>query len=132
MNGEVRMKRILIVDDQQAICTMIRTLFTDNKDYSFAEAYNGVEAQELVRKESFDLVITDVIMPDCDGIELIMTLLRQQPDLKVIVISGGGRVRAEHYLNLAEKLGATRVFEKPLDSGELRTAVDELLSEPSA
>lgn len=126
------MKRILIVDDQQAICTMVRALFADRKDYSFAEAYNGIEAQDLVHKESFDLVITDVIMPDCDGIELVMALRRERPNLKVIVISGGGRVRAEHYLHLAEKLGAARAFEKPLDPAEFRTAVEELLNEPSA
>jgi len=110
---------------------MIRTLFTDNTDYSFVEAYNGVEAQALADKEPFDLMITDVIMPDCDGIELIMTLRREQPDLKVIVISGGGRVRAEHYLSLAEKLGVNRVFEKPLDPVKFREAVEKLLNEPS-
>ncbi len=126
------MKRILIVDDQQAICTMVRAMFEDNDDYRFAEAHDGVEAQALVDKESFDLVITDVIMPDCDGIELIMTLFRKHPDLKIIVISGGGRVRAEHYLNLAEKLGATCVFEKPLDPVKFRKTVEELLNEPSA
>jgi len=107
------MKRILIVDDQQAICTMVRAMFEDNDDYRFAEAH-------------------DVIMPDCDGIELIMTLFRKHPDLKIIVISGGGRVRAEHYLNLAEKLGATCVFEKPLDPVKFRKTVEELLNEPSA
>jgi len=68
-------------------------------------------------------------MPDCDGIELVMSVRKKLPDIKVIVMSGGGRVRADHYLNLAEKLGAARVFEKPFNTAELRETVSELLSE---
>lgn len=125
------MKQILIADDQEEICTMIRALFRDRPDYHFETAQNGLQALEKAGRCTFDLVITDVIMPDCDGIELIMKLRRTKPDLKIMVMSGGGRVRAEHYLGLAEKLGAARVFEKPVDPFALKAAVDEALAGPA-
>jgi CheY-like chemotaxis protein len=120
-------KRILLVDDEEAIRNMVRTLL-GSELYEFGEAVNGLEAQALLEKQKFDLIISDVIMPDCDGIELVMAIRRKLPDIKVIIMSGGGRVRAGHYLDLASKLGAARVFEKPFDTAALRQAVKELLS----
>jgi DNA-binding NtrC family response regulator len=119
-------KKILLVDDEEAIRKMVRVILGD-EFYEFAEASNGLDAQVLLGKQPFDLIITDVIMPDCDGIELVMAVRRKLPDIKVIVMSGGGRVRAGHYLDLAGKLGAARVFEKPFDTAALRQAVRELL-----
>lgn len=119
-------KKILLVDDEEAIRRMVRVILGDEL-YGFAEAGNGLDAQKLLEKEAFDLVITDVIMPDCDGIELVMAIRRKFPEMKVIVMSGGGRVRAGHYLDLAGKLGAAKVFEKPFDTLALRRAVQELL-----
>ncbi len=122
------LKNILLVDDEESIRKMVRAVLGE-EEYAFTEASNGVEALEIMETQSFDLIITDVIMPDCDGIELVMTVRKKLPDIKVIVMSGGGRVRADHYLNLAEKLGAARVFEKPFNTAELRETVSELLSE---
>jgi len=121
-------KNILLVDDEESIRKMVRAVLGEEK-YVFTEASNGVEALAIMEAKSFDLIITDVIMPGCDGIELVMTVRKKLPDIKVIVMSGGGRVRADHYLNLAEKLGAARVFEKPFNTAELRGTVSELLSE---
>ncbi len=122
------LKNILLVDDEESIRKMVRAVLGE-KEYAFTEASNGVEALEMMETQSFDLILTDVIMPDCDGIELVMSVRKKLPDIKVIVMSGGGRVRADHYLNLAEKLGAARVFEKPFNTAELRETVSELLSE---
>lgn len=119
-------KRILLVDDEEAIRKMVLAVLGDER-YSFTEATNGAEALHILETASFDLIITDVIMPDCDGIELVMTVRKKLPDIKVIVMSGGGRVQANHYLNLAQKLGATRVFEKPFDTLEFRQAAHDLL-----
>lgn len=121
-------KKILLVDDEEAIRKMVRAILGEDH-YDFAESSNGLEAQVLLDKQPFDLVISDVIMPDCDGIELVMAIRRKLPEVKVIIMSGGGRVRAGHYLDLAGKLGASRVFEKPFDTSALRKAVQELLSE---
>jgi CheY-like chemotaxis protein len=120
-------KKILLVDDEDVIRKMVSVIL-GSELYEFAEASNGLEAQALLEKEPFDLIISDVIMPDCDGIELVMAIRRKLPDIKVIVMSGGGRVRAGHYLDLANKLGAARVFEKPFDTAALRQAVKELLA----
>lgn len=122
-------KKILLVDDEESIRKMVRTILGE-ECYEIAEAANGLEAQKQLGKQNFDLVITDVIMPDCDGIELVMSVRRKQPGLQVIVMSGGGRVRAGHYLDLAAKLGAACVFEKPFDTAVLRQTVQDLLSEP--
>jgi DNA-binding NtrC family response regulator len=122
------MKNILLVDDEASIRTMVRAILSD-PEYSFVEAANGKEALEILETKAFDLIITDVIMPDCDGIELVMTVRRKLPGVKIVVMSGGGRVRADHYLNLAEKLGAAHVFEKPFNTTELRETVSSLLAE---
>ena len=125
------MKRILLVDDEAAIRAMVGVvLAADGRE--FVEAVNGTEAQEILENSEFDLVISDVIMPDCDGIELVMAIRRKLPKVPVIIMSGGGRVQAAHYLNLAEKLGAVKVFEKPFNTVELRAAVAELLGDVEA
>ena len=120
-------KNILIVDDEAAIRKMVRVILGGDL-YDFGEAANGLDAQALMEKQKFDLIITDVIMPDCDGIELVMAVRQKQRDIKIIVMSGGGRVRAGHYLELAGKLGAARMLEKPFDTVTLRQTVQELLS----
>ena len=120
-------KKILLADDEEAIRKMVRVILGDGL-YEFEEAGNGLDAQKILEKQAFDLIISDVIMPDCDGIELVMAVRRKLPDIKVIVMSGGGRVRASHYLDLANKLGAARVFEKPFDTAALRQAVKDLLN----
>ncbi len=120
------MKNILLVDDEEPIRRMVRAVL-NNTEYAFEEASDGVKALALLESHSFDLIITDVVMPDCDGIELVISVRKKLPDIKVIVMSGGGRIRADHYLVLAEKLGAARVFEKPFDTTELRETVSEFL-----
>lgn len=122
------MKRILLVDDEEAIRSMVRVVLKAD-DREFVEASNGTEAQKILEGSSFDLIISDVIMPDCDGIELVMMIRRKLPKVPVIIMSGGGRVQATHYLNLAEKLGAAKVFEKPFNTAELRAAVSDLLDD---
>lgn len=121
-------KKILLVDDEESIRRMVRVILGEDR-YEFAEADNGLKAQAVLENHPAELIITDVIMPDCDGIELVMAIRKKLPDIKVVVMSGGGRVRAGHYLDLAEKLGAARVFEKPFDPSLLRQTVEELLAE---
>lgn len=122
------MKKILLVDDDAAIRSMLSVLLK-TETRSFVEASNGMDAQEFLENDSFDLIISDVIMPDCDGIELIMALRRKRPGVPVIIMSGGGRVDASHYLDLAKKLGAVQVFEKPFKTSELQSVVAEELGE---
>ncbi len=92
------------------------------------EARNGKEGLELFPDACADLVITDIVMPEKEGLEVLMELRKQKPPVKIIVISGGTRNRSGGYLRTATALGAPKVLEKPFSNGELMNAVNELLS----
>jgi DNA-binding response OmpR family regulator len=96
--------------------------------YDVDVAENGRKAVRMMGKEPADLVITDIMMPDQDGIQTILELKRENPDVKIMAISGGGNVVPGSYLYQAEKLGADRVLAKPLQLDEVLEAVVELLS----
>ncbi len=119
------MPHILIIDDDPQVCKMLETYFT-RKGYDISVAYNGVEGLKKYKKLIPDLVITDLVMPEKEGIETLMDLQRLNPDVNVIAISGGGRIGAESYLELAGELGAKRVFEKPINFDALLNAVKSL------
>ncbi len=74
-------------------------------------------------------MITDIIMPEMDGIETIMALRREFPEVKIIAISGGSRIGPREFLNLARVLGAHRTLHKPFALQDMMQAVDELLGE---
>jgi len=117
-------KKILLVDDEAAIRRMARAVLGE-EFYEITEEGNGLDAQARLEKQKFDLIITDIIMPGCDGIDLAIDVRSKHPDTKIIIMSG--RVRSAHYFDLAEKLGATRVVEKPFDTEAFRKVVHELL-----
>jgi YesN/AraC family two-component response regulator len=120
------MKKILIVEDDQMLReTLVEVLSNDN--YELYEAENGEQGLDLVQIENFDLVITDILMPHKDGLEVIMHLKKLSPQTKIIAISGGGRVMATDYLNIAEKFGCDETFIKPFNNKELLEKVDLLL-----
>lgn len=102
--------RILVVDDdavvRKVLCEMLKT-----NGYEVAEAANGKQALDNSQKARFDLVITDLVMPEIEGIETIKTLRREQPELKIVAMSGafGGE-----YLTIAGLLGAHATLQKPL------------------
>jgi len=101
----------------------------ESKNHEVVEAQNGKVGLRLYRKNSTDLVVTDILMPDKEGIETIRELRRDFPEVKIIAISGGGRLGLERYLKLAKKMGAQRTLEKPFNGNELNEVVRELLSE---
>lgn len=106
------MKRILVVDDEVQIRTML-TQMLEQEGYSVHTAENGEEGLAQVGRHTFDLVITDMIMPVKDGLKFIMELVRDYPDLKILAISGGGAIKAERYLTMAGYLGDIATLEKP-------------------
>ena len=89
-------------------------------------ALNGKEGMLLFEKNKPDLVISDIIMPEKEGLETIFELRRMYPDLKIIAISGGGRIGPDGYLPGAKLLGANMVFQKPLDQKEFVNAVESI------
>ena len=120
------MTKILIIDDDNQFRTMLRQLLERN-GYEIKEASGGKEGIELYRKSPTDLIITDLIMPGKDGIETIQEFKKDFPDIKIIAISGGGRLVPQDYLHLAKMLGAQHTLTKPIELPELLKAIEELL-----
>ena len=120
------MTRILVIDDDDQFRGMIREILV-REGYEVVDAPNGKEGIRRYQEEPADLIITDIIMPEKEGVETIMELNRNFPDVKIIAISGGGRIGPEEYLHMAKKLGAQRTFAKPVGREELLKGVREVL-----
>ncbi|PID71682.1 MAG: response regulator [Desulfobulbus propionicus] len=118
--------RILVIDDDEQMRTLIRQVM-EWAGYEVVEANNGREGMRLQQQIKADLVITDLIMPEQEGLETITALKSLYANTKIIAISGGGRIGPEAYLPAAKELGADRVFSKPFNVQELAAAVKELL-----
>ena len=122
------MKRILIIDDDVVMREIIKEAL-EPQDYHLEEAPNGKIGLNLHKENPFDLVITDIIMPEMEGLETILALKRISSRLKIIAISGGGTIGPGEYLQMADKFGAHRVLVKPFDRQEIVDAVSQLLEE---
>ena len=120
------MKKILIIDDEPYILLMLKKML-ERAGYEVDLASNGREGMDLFKKKTTDLVITDIIMPDKEGLELIIEMKKQRPGLKIIAMSGGGRISPDSYLECAMHFGAEKVFQKPFRQKELVSAVRELI-----
>ena len=124
------MEKILIIDDETPIRSMVR-LILERAGYTVREAQDGIEGMRVFRETPADLVITDLIMPNKDGIGMIIELKKDFPALKIIAMSGGGLNRPEGYLRGAQKLGAACTLSKPLNRNDLLRAVRDTLKSPS-
>ncbi len=124
------MAQIVLIEDDVQFRTMLR-MTLERAGHEVVEANNGDEGIAQVEHVSPDLVITDLVMPEKEGLETIMELWQAHPDLPIIAISGGGaKVDAEMALSCAQAFGAMRTFSKPLDREKLLAAVKELVPEP--
>ncbi|HER08854.1 MAG TPA: response regulator [Bacteroides sp.] len=125
------MSKILIIDDEPYILMMLKKML-EKAGYETDLASNGKEGMDLFKKDPSDLVITDIIMPEKEGLETIREMKRIHPHLKIIAMSGGGKISAENYLETASIFGATRIIEKPFTQNEMVSAVNELMDPGSA
>lgn len=125
------MTKILVIDDdpnvRQMICRML-----EREGYEVESAANGREGYEKFQACPADLVITDIIMPEQEGIETIRLLKAQHPDCRIIAISGGGRMGPSDYLSMAKLLGASLTISKPFDRMQLLSSVKQALAESVA
>ena len=124
------MARILVIDDEELARYTIREIL-DSAGHEVVEADNGVKGVELQDAQPFDLIVTDVLMPEKEGIETILDVLQDHPRQKIIAISGGGRDRYLGYLETARRLGASRTLAKPFSKSELLESVDYCLTRPA-
>ena len=123
------MALILIIEDDDQTRGVLK-LMVEREGYDVLEADDGLEGIKLFRENAVDLIITDIIMFEKDGITTIMEVRKDSPNVKIIAISGGARVGPEVYLQLADRVGADRTLTKPIDRKELLNTIDELLQPP--
>jgi CheY-like chemotaxis protein len=122
------MLRILIIDDEDQFRSMLRQVL-ERAGYEVVEAQDGNEGIQRFREAPMDLIITDILMPGKEGLETIMDLRREFPQVKIMAISGGGRTGDLNFLELAKQLGAQSALQKPFDQEEFLDAVQEVLQE---
>ena len=123
------MANILIIDDDTAIQSVF-SQYLQALGHNIVTATNGKDGIALLNKQPPELIITDIMMPEMDGLELVNYIRNNYPKLPVIAISGGMQMATINFLPFAEKFGACRVFEKPVSLPMLREAVEELLESP--
>ena len=116
---------ILIIEDDRDLREMLRSALL-RKDYTVLEADNGKEALINFKPGVTDLVVTDLLMPEEDGLKVIMQMREMKPEIKVIAISGGGKAGPGSYLRMAKALGADSVFPKPFSVNDLVNRIDDL------
>lgn len=122
------MKRILVIDDDVQMRQMLKQML-ERQGYEVVEASDGKQGLALYRQTPTDLIITDIIMPEKEGVEMILELKRDFPDVKIIAISGGARdIDAQCCLAYVESK-VSRTFIKPFNREELLEAIQNLLNE---
>jgi CheY-like chemotaxis protein len=116
--------RVLLIDDEQMVRKVVRKML-ERSGHDVTEAENGRFGLEQLKRGSFDLVMTDIIMPEVEGIEVVMTVGQQYPSTRTIAMSGGGRTGNVDFLDVAAKLGASAALQKPFTCADLLKAIDE-------
>lgn len=123
------MATIMVVDDEKQTRMMLRQML-ERADYQVYEAENGYEAIRSFRGSPTDLVIMDLIMPKKEGIETIIEMRKEFPLVKIIAMSGGGRINSDNYLQIAGKIGALKTLSKPIQREVLLNNINEILELP--
>jgi DNA-binding response OmpR family regulator len=115
--------KILVIDDDEALRSLL-TQILHRAGHQVREAANGAIGLREFRREPADLVITDLIMPEKEGLETIMELRKEFPKVPLVAVSGGGRNGPNDYLTLAKQLGARQTVCKPFSRDEILQAID--------
>lgn len=121
------MPRSLLVEDDSLLREALHKTLV-RAGYEVEDASGGTQALEAFRRQPADLVITDIVMADGEGLDTIRALRTRDVHVRIIAISGGGRGKPHDYLNLAAKFGAARVLAKPFSGAEVLAAVALVLA----
>jgi DNA-binding response OmpR family regulator len=120
------MARILIVDDEENVrFTLVKALKSDN--HEIHQAADGDAALKILKEQKIDLVVTDIFMPNREGLETILEIRMNWPDIKIVAMSGGGRIRNTEFLEIAKKFGADLILKKPFSMSEFKYEVEKIL-----
>lgn len=120
--------KILIVDDNTVLLEMLNESLAEH-GYDVICHADSENALKVYSDINPDIVITDIVMPGIDGIELLLNLRKVNPNINVIAMSGGNKGHADTYLNMAKKLGANVILQKPFEMSELLSEVKKLQTE---
>jgi DNA-binding response OmpR family regulator len=120
------MARILIIDDDDPLRSMLAKTLT-GVGHMVVEACDGKQGLRIFSQTVVELVLTDIVMPEKDGLEVLMELRKLRPTVKIIAMSGGVRGSSADCLRLAQHLGAAKVLSKPFSIETLISAIDEML-----
>jgi DNA-binding NtrC family response regulator len=124
-------RKILVVDDEADICEMTKLLL-EKAGHEVAWTTDSRHVARLVEERGYEAVITDMLMPNKDGLEVMAELRRLKPGVRIIASSGGGRVSSGSYLHIARKSGAHALLSKPFTLSELENCLDEAFQDSSA
>lgn len=119
--------RVLIIEDDPAVRAILYEVLA-GAGYRVVEAADGKEGLRLFETQAPGLVVTDMLMPEKDGIETIVAIRRKAPDVGIVAISGGGRARNMGFLDFSKTVGATEVLAKPFSREQLLDAVHRALT----
>ena len=122
------MANILLIDDDPSVQLLFNQFLT-SVGYEVVQAWNGLEGMERLHEKKPDLIITDIMMPEMDGLEILRAVRKEYKSVPVIAISGGMRSAPINFLPHAKLFGACRVFEKPVPLDVLSKAVKELIGD---
>jgi len=121
------MEIILVVDDELSVREMITEILT-SPEREIKTAENGLQARNILSSEEISLVVTDVVMAKENGIDLIMKMKAEYPNIPIVAISGGGGIEGRFdYLEIAKLVGANQIMKKPFDAESLRKVVERTL-----
>jgi CheY-like chemotaxis protein len=115
-------KTVCVIEDDELVRSRIGDMLRSHGHKVF-EADSADQGIDLIRSEKADVAVVDILMPDRDGLEAIGQLRRTRPDLRIVAISGGGRVGPQIYLDLAKQIGADASLVKPISEADLEQAV---------
>lgn len=121
---------ILVIDDEPALRAILSQVLT-SAGHRVTGVSNGQEASKVMATAAFDVVLTDVIMPEKDGMQVIGEVRKKYPQVRIIAMSGGGHVSRDQYLKIAKGLGAHAVLEKPFPNQQLIDTVEALARSPT-
>lgn len=116
---------ILVVDDEPGIRELL-CLMLESEGYNVTAAQDGLEASKLMAAKPVDIVITDLLMPERDGLEFIAEIRKKFPAVRIIAMSGGGHIARDSYLKIAKNFGAHFLLEKPFTQAVVLAAVESV------
>jgi CheY-like chemotaxis protein len=127
MTDKSTKRRVLLIEDEPLLRDTLREAF-EGAGFELTEAANGKEGIRSFETAPADIIVTDILMPEKDGLETIIDLRKRHPGLKILARSGGDRTGNRQYLRIAKEFGAVRVLPKPFRPKEILTVVEEILA----